>query len=1791
MPFRDINTPSAWEKHGTPSTIRRISSNTGLKYLNNEVRTGINDFPYGYPFDQKRNYQFITKVTNHTGTINTFNIDMDPDNTLFNSGLISTTRTLVTSSNVTFYAYAVPNSNGLFKVLNRYSANENFQCGIANAKMNDIDFIINGYREFSYDSSSFNDIIQPSGWVFVGNNTDITSADTGASFSFGYEWMSNPGAISPSYSTFEVPNPNSSNYLAKLIDYDKFNLKFDYLTNDENYGIDIYLVRSNKLNNKSQWVKIASVTQSTTQSFYKTGLDGLNNGLRNYLVITASQSTASQFICSLTDIYIYGGYNPQNNRQFLTTNEDEFSENTNIVVDIPYSSHIFDVSNNGVTVSLTSKIGNGTFKSGIWENGVWNNGWRDDKQVSDFENVEYSILTNSDVSWKIKIIGPPESISEVIGSVVINKFKAGDKVTIGNIVAIDINDNRKLLKGQYTVEEVGIEQSINGAQQGFITVNLDTTFPYRRIERDSPNHKIKITRNIWLSGAFFNGYFSGVWNNGLFKGYPLITEMFDTHWIDGFFNGGHFESNYPDFKFTVISARTSCSVGYTNLTLEDNHGIKQGDYVFVEFSNIDEFVNAGGVNNYDGLVRVLAVDGNKVTINRLFSSERGLQDNDGLGTVKRYTSTGLIQNFKFYDNNISQVKSSESNISSTVFSYNSWIDVNYDNSRSVTLGRDFRAYESLTGKSINRNNLFGYPTYDVLSSASRFRDSNSLDVKLYKLGTKYKVFTDFIGEFSEFNEPFNPDVDFSNFFLGGWTYSYVTSSNIKFNRTESIISVNDSNAQSYIDSGVTGDELFVTASNSGAIVNNSNIDISKARYSVVEFDVITHSVASYEYTFENLDVFSSTSLSVNSPFTFNNLNSDSASLSNGIIALNSNMSVSGNYDFGMGFDYTSIASLRAVNILSDGSLIICGYQNSYNGITQTSNWISKINEDGTLDTTFDLNFSNILTGLPIKILVDNSDNIYIINSYTSDNRKILKVSPNGIVDPTFIIRSSGTIDDAVLDSSGLLFVGSFATFSYGVSNTTISRNKIARITTSGSNDPTFNPGTGFSVSSERPRCVSIDNLGNIYVGGNFRRYNSTVNNCNTIIKLSPTGTNLSVFSSTDGFFPYGSALNTTVTRILYDNGYLFVVGNFTSYVKGSSTSLVNRIIKIDANNGDVDTSFNYGSGFNLEASDIKFLESDKLVVTTRIRNTISGPSNPTYKGLPINNGIVVLNRTNGDKLASCLSDFNTNTVGSYMVQDFVVVSSDVICVGNMASYTGSLKEITSTYNVLSSIDGGGEITNIEVTVDITQTDVSKLTINLKSPSGDVINIKNSGNGSGNILYNTTFSTLDTYPSIILSSTPYTGTFKMDKVVNVGNAIISNVSVLSDSDILGEWTLYIKDENSLSNTTLNGWTIKFSYDLFDTEFINNEPLAKFPLINFSNLNYEISTQRSGNEIVQVYKRMSYLPVNNNINHLLTTNTFRLDSNERATPEQWGGFGTNLQTKKYEYFYNKTDLMMSINGNGFLGGSQSTIVMDNIKFYEVDMIPFFKYFNDSNIYKGVQIPYNGLAPEIDYLDSDFVFVDNVSVGLDVIDTEIVTEIVCNDQTVDVNDFSILLEDITLSGSPSGTQPITIEAILENLINSSVVLDGYDITWTLNGDIQLNNSGNSGNSPFVNIVVENSTTYLLELTVIYAGITRSESCNITVSNVVTTTAPTAILNLISIIDLGSSNFEVSFSGNFPLFQVFSQVRINDSFSWSNPVLFSTSVSPQQRVVSVGGGSFQMRIYSIYNGQIIYSNILTHT
>lgn len=420
-----------------------------------------------------------------------------------------------------------------------------------------------------------------------------------------------------------------------------------------------------------------------------------------------------------------------------------------------YSNIIGTVSN---LIRINSKAGNGSFKAGVWENGVWNSGWRVDSGSYEFNDVFISFhLSTENSKWRVQIDGSSKSVS---------KFEIGDKVSIGNIVAITINDQRKILKNYFTIVD---------KNETSIIVEVENLFPIRRIEKDSPNHKILITKNVWLNGAFLNGYFEGVWNDGLFKGFPFITEMYNTHWIDGTFDGGHFYARKPSFIFQD----TYYWDGFVGLTGATAHNLLIGDLITVD--KFDKTVNP----TYDGDYKITNVIDDYLVITDI---PWGDNINNESGRVTRRTSTGLIQNFTFIDNNNSEFISADSKNLNELWRYGSWIDVNYSDDSTTNINSS-RLYNNKSTTNFNDwidkhqfgigdsgvLNLYGNITEDVLSSDSYFKGLDLRSKKIYKLGTKFEIYHDYLGDVSNFNKPFNSNLDegsLDNFYEDGWTFSF-----------------------------------------------------------------------------------------------------------------------------------------------------------------------------------------------------------------------------------------------------------------------------------------------------------------------------------------------------------------------------------------------------------------------------------------------------------------------------------------------------------------------------------------------------------------------------------------------------------------------------------------------------------------------------------------------------------------------------------------------------------------------------------------------------------------------------------------------------------------------------------------------------------------------------------------------------------------------------------------------------------------------------------------------------------
>ena len=129
-------------------------------------------------------------------------------------------------------------------------------------------------------------------------------------------------------------------------------------------------------------------------------------------------------------------------------------------------------------------------------------------------------------------------------------------------------------------------------------------------------------------------------------------------------------------------------------------------------------------------------------------------------------------------------------------------------------------------------------------------------------------------------------------------------------------------------------------------------------------------------------------------------------------------------------------------------------------------------------------------------------------------------------------------------------------------------NRIVRLHSNGSIDPSFVTGTGFD-NTIFTLLLADDGSGDLYVGGAFNNYNGDV--ANNLVRLNSNGVR-------DLSFTTGVGLNNTVFHIVPTgdgSGDLYVAGAFTSY----NNLQANEMVRLNQN-GTMDSTFSTGSGFN-----------------------------------------------------------------------------------------------------------------------------------------------------------------------------------------------------------------------------------------------------------------------------------------------------------------------------------------------------------------------------------------------------------------------------------------------------------------------------------------------------------------------------------------------------------------------------------------------------------------------------------
>jgi uncharacterized membrane protein len=193
---------------------------------------------------------------------------------------------------------------------------------------------------------------------------------------------------------------------------------------------------------------------------------------------------------------------------------------------------------------------------------------------------------------------------------------------------------------------------------------------------------------------------------------------------------------------------------------------------------------------------------------------------------------------------------------------------------------------------------------------------------------------------------------------------------------------------------------------------------------------------------------------------------------------------------------------------------------------------------------------------------DGSGNVYVGGDFTSYNgtpaNNLVRLHANGTVDLTFVTGAGFTgagVNSGVRsiapagDGSGNVYVGGDFTSYNGTP-----ANDLVRLQANGTVDPAFSMGTGFNdtVFSIAP---AGDGSGNVYVGGAFTSYNGTV--ANDLVRLHANGT-------VDPAFATGTGFNDIVFSIAPagdGSGNVYVGGQFTKY----QSLTIGRIARLKSN--------------------------------------------------------------------------------------------------------------------------------------------------------------------------------------------------------------------------------------------------------------------------------------------------------------------------------------------------------------------------------------------------------------------------------------------------------------------------------------------------------------------------------------------------------------------------------------------------------------------------------------------------
>jgi uncharacterized delta-60 repeat protein len=374
---------------------------------------------------------------------------------------------------------------------------------------------------------------------------------------------------------------------------------------------------------------------------------------------------------------------------------------------------------------------------------------------------------------------------------------------------------------------------------------------------------------------------------------------------------------------------------------------------------------------------------------------------------------------------------------------------------------------------------------------------------------------------------------------------------------------------------------------------------------------------------------------------------------------------------------------------SDGKVILGGNFLYYKDVY--SPYIVRILPNGEPDPDF--NVGTGFNGIPRGITQQADGKILAGGSFTSYSgstaNRIVRLNPSGTIDPDFKIGAgfSGIVYSIYkqLDNK-IVAAGQFTTYSGSALN------NIVRINLSGSVDSDFSIGTGLNTTAY---SVYQQSDGKILVGGEFISASGVP---------SPRIARYNISGGLDSDFATGSGFNTTINSIIQQSDNKIVaVGTFTTY----SGSTYNRVIRLNLSGG-IDPDFSIGTGASSDVTKVIQQSDGKLIIigifgnysgggNTRIaRINTSGSRDTTFSVSGLGNAQTafdIIQKSDGTILMGGeFTTINGSTAGKY---DGIIQLNDSGSIydttqtvyPNIGLATGSFATVGTVLTVATQSDG------------------------------------------------------------------------------------------------------------------------------------------------------------------------------------------------------------------------------------------------------------------------------------------------------------------------------------------------------------------------------------------------------------------------------------------------------------------------------------------------------------------------